>query len=169
MPVIIAESDDALFLDAADSRKRYTGSTVEKIELKRNYILDLIACGLPADLIASRTKSSTRTVQLLGAKYAQEVAGNIPRFTAALRNKAARWMQLADGKAEDAKFGELMVGVGIALQRTQEMELASAAAGNIDDPAHELAADNPQRTAFLEKLKALQPQPATQLPEVIEA
>lgn len=171
MTEILESSDEALFLDAAETRKRYTATTVEKLELKRNYILDLIACGLPADLIAEKTKASTRTVRLLGAKYAQQVAASIPQFTAALRGKAARWMQLADTKAEDAKFGELMVGTGIALQRAQELELAGAAAGDINDPAHELAAEDPQLVAARKFLEAKLNPPPKALPpaEVIEA
>ena len=149
LPLISAESDDALFLnpDQLREQKRYTATTVEKIELKRNYILDLVACGLPAEIVAKKTKSSSRTVKLLAAKYAQVIANNIPEFARALRSKAARWTVLADGKAEDAKFSELMVGVGIAVQRAQEMELAGQSAGDLEAHPIALEDDNPRLIA----------------------
>lgn len=131
LTLIQAESDDALFLDTADleaakASKRYTAATVEKIELKRNYILDLIATGMPADTISLRVGCSTRTVNLLAAKYAQMIAQNIPQFAGYLRSLAAKAAYYASTKLEGAKLGELAILIGVTSQRAGEMELAAA-------------------------------------------
>jgi hypothetical protein len=154
LTLIEAGSDDALLLPRAEMEKRYTGKTVARIETKRNYILDLLAVGLPIEIIAKRTHSNKRIVVALGALYAQQVASDSMRFAQALRAKASRFLFLADQKAGDAKFGELMVGVGIATQRAQELEAGASA---LTDFAETIDADAESEglRKFREGLKTL--------------
>lgn len=142
LALIEGESDEVMLEPVIVLQKRYTAAVVEKIELKKNYILDLLGFGLPIETVAERTHSSTRTVNMLGAKYSELVAANSMNFAQVLKQKAARFLFLAEQKAPQAKFGELMVGVGIAAQRGQELELGAAGALNGDGAAIDVSEEN---------------------------
>lgn len=130
LTLLEGESDEALLIPHATATKRYTAATADKLEHRRKHILDLLTFNLPVSFIAERTGCSHRIVTLLGAKYAQEISSNAPTFASVLKAKAAKFLFLAEQKAEGARFGELMVGVGIATQRAEEME--ARAAGTLD-------------------------------------
>lgn len=157
LPLIEAESDEALMLPREAMQKRYTATTVERIEIKRDYILEMFAWGYETATIAQKAHCSTRIVNLLGAKYSQQVAANMGDVVKVLRAKAMKAAFYAEAAMPNAKLGELGVFMGIALQRAQEAELASAGAGQPLEDAIEMQKDDPQRTAFLERLKQLQP------------
>lgn len=153
MSLIAGESDEALLVPRTEAAKRFTGATVDKLELKRNYILDLLGFGMPVETVAERTGASTRVVNLLGAKYAQLVASRNLEFAKVLKAKAAEFLFYASQKAPQAKFGELMVGVGIAAQRGLELEIAGAAV-HPEDAALDIESESPalaKAREFLEK------------------
>lgn len=161
LSLIEAESDEALLIPRHEMEKRYTARTVAKVELKRNYILDLLAFGLPIETIAEKTHASTRIVQRLGALYSQQVAADAMKFAQVLKAKAAKFLFLAEQKAEGAKFGELMVGVGIAMQRAQEAELGASSL--LPDTAIDVGEESEGLRAarkFLEDRGLLGPGPA---------
>jgi hypothetical protein len=126
------ESDEALLVPREVAAKRYTATTADKLEERRNHILDLLSFNLPINFIAERTGCSHRIVSLLGAKHCQTVATNAVAFAGVLKAKAAKFLFFAEQKAPDAKFGELMVGVGIATQRAEEMEARAGGAADLN-------------------------------------
>jgi hypothetical protein len=130
LSLIEGESDEAMLVPREVAAKRYTAATADKLEARRNHILDLLAFNLPINFIAERTGCNHRIVSLIGAKHCQVVATNAVAFAGVLKAKAAKFLFFAEQKAPDAKFGELMVGVGIATQRAEEME--ARAAGTAD-------------------------------------
>lgn len=154
LELITAESDDVLFLGPEQLASRFTAKTVEKIELKRNYILDLISTGMPPERIASRTRTEKRVVVLLGAKYTEQIAANVPLFAAYLRQKAAKAIAVASDKLETAKVSELAMFAGIALKSAGEME--AAAAGVTEDNIVDVEQVSPELASareFLERKK----------------
>jgi hypothetical protein len=132
LSLIDGESDEALMLPRDEAQKRFTASTVEKLETKRNGIVALFGCGLPVYFIAETMKCNDRIVKLLGAKYsglAASSAKEMGKVLGALAMKAAFHI---DQKMADAKVGELGVVMGISLQRKQEMELAGGAVEDVN-------------------------------------
>lgn len=150
LELIEAESDDVLFLDHGRLSARFTAKTVDRIEMKRNYILDLISTGMPPEHIASRTRTDKRVVVLLGAKYSEQIAANVPLFAAFLRQKAAKAMAIASDKLETAKVGELAMFAGIAIKSAGEME--ASAAGVTEDNVVELEEATPELQSAREYL-----------------
>lgn len=125
LALIEQESDEAMLLPREVAAKRYTATTAERLEQRRNHILDLIAFGMPVNFIAERCHCSHRIVTLLGAKHAATVTASALTFAAALKSFAASAMFFARQKMPEAKFGELTVGMGIATQRAGEIEAAA--------------------------------------------
>src|SRR4029077_4340611 len=124
-------------------------------EMKRDYILDLIAMGLPVERIAEKTHSSTRIVNLLGAKYSQQVAANTSDIVKVLRAGAMKAAFYANEKMPGAKLGELGVFMGISLQRASEMELIAAGTADLKDGAIDVEADDGELRKFREGLRRL--------------
>ena len=122
--------------------KRYTARTAEKLEIRRDCILALLGAGYPKDYVARVARCSQRIVTLLGAKYAQAVAASTQEMVRVLRSGAMKAAFLAGQKLEDAKLGELSVFMGIALQRSQELEMAGAGALN-NEGALDVVVENP--------------------------
>jgi hypothetical protein len=131
LSLIEGESDEALLVPREVAAKRYTAATADKLEARRNHILDLLAFNLPINFIAERTGCNHRIVSLIGAKHCQIVATNAVAFAGVLKAKAAKFLFFAEQKAPDAKFGELMVGVGIATQRAEELETRAASTADL--------------------------------------
>lgn len=154
LALIEAESDDALLLPREEAAKRYTASGAEKIAHRRDCILAMIGWGMPADQIAKHAHCNHRIVKALGAKYSQRVADSTSDMVKFLRTLALKAAFLAGQKLEDAKVGELSVFMGVALQRSQEMEMASAGATDVNESI-DVEADDPKRAAFVERLKQL--------------
>lgn len=117
------DSDDALFVDREDAKKRYTAKQFSAIEAKRELILLCVGAGMPVEAIARAGGVNVRTVQALAANNAQQVAGNREAMVAALQKMGMRWLGLAQAREGDAKFSELVVGMGIAIQRGNELAL----------------------------------------------
>lgn len=155
LSLLNGESDDALLFSREEATKRYTASTAEKLEIRRDCILALLGTGMPADLIAKHAHCSDRIVRLLGAKYAQVVAANTLDMVKVLRSLAMKAAFMAGQKLEEAKVGELGVLMGIALQRGQEMEMAGGALAHQEDVTIELKEEDPRRIAFIENLKRI--------------
>lgn len=164
LELLAGESDEALLVPAAEAAKRFTATTAAKLEQRRRHILDLLAFNVPITWIASRCGCSHRIVTLLGAKYAQEVATDAVAFAQVLKAKAASFLFFAEQKAPDAKFGELMVGVGIATQRATEMEVAANAVLSAESNDGEMETVNDKLEKFRAGLKQLAPGPAGETP-----
>lgn len=159
LTLIEAESDEALLLPMAELSKRFTGTTANKIEMKRNYICDLLAFGFPVDSIAVKTGSSTRIVKAIGAICAEQVSHNISDVVKILRQKALKATFYADQKMPEAKLGELSVFIGVALQRAQEAEAAAAGGLGPEDGAIDIETENPAVKSvreFLQQQKSKQ-------------
>jgi hypothetical protein len=124
LALIDGESDEALLLNGDEFQKRFTGTTAEKLEVKRNGIVALFGCGLPVNFIAQTMHCSERIVKLLGAKYSGLAANSSKEMGKVLGGLAMKAAFHIDQKMGDARVGELGVVMGIALQRKQEMELA---------------------------------------------
>lgn len=157
LPLIAEESDEALLLPREQMAKRFTASTVLKLELKRNYICDLLAFGFPVESIAEKTQSSTRIVKIIGAKCTEQVSRNIKDVVAVLRAKAMRATFYAEQRLPDAKLSELSVFIGVLLQRAQEAEAGGLGALQPEETAIDVETVDPRRAAFVERLKQLAP------------
>jgi hypothetical protein len=156
---LIEPEEDALLLSHEDAAKRYTARTAEKLEIRRDCILALIAAGYPMDFVARTAHCTARIARLLGAKYAQAVAANTQQMVKVLRSAAMRAAFLAGQKMEDAKLGELSVFMGIALQRSQELELAGNAIGELAEGAIDVESESPalqKAREFLAKRRDLE-------------
>lgn len=128
LDLISGESDEALMLPNDEATKRFTATTVEKLEVKRNGIVALFGCGMPVNFIATTMHCNERIVKLLGAKYSGLAAQSSKEMGKVLGGLAMKAAFHIDQKMGDARVGELGVVMGIALQRKQEMELAGSAA-----------------------------------------
>jgi hypothetical protein len=156
MALIDGESDEALMLPQDEVAKRFTGTTVARLEEKRNGIVALFGCGLPVNYIAQVMHCSEKIVKLLGAKYSGLAARSSQEMGKVLGGLAMKAAFHIDQKMGDARVGELGVVMGIALQRKQEMELAGSAQ---DDPsgAIEMETESPELASarkFLETRSA---------------
>lgn len=156
LDLLTGDSEDALLFSREEAAKRFTATTAEKLEIRRDCILALIGTGMPPDMIAKHAHCGEQTVKLLGAKYAQTVAANTLQMVQVLRSLAMKAAYLAGTKMDDAKVSELSVFMGIALQRSQEMEMAGGALAHEEDTTIDLKEEDPRRIAFIENLKRLE-------------
>lgn len=159
LSLIDGESEEALLLPAEEARKRYTGSTAEKLEVRRNLILLALGAGFAVEYIAREAHCSTRTVKILGAKYATQAARSTGEMCKVLGSLAMKAAFHLDQKLTDAKPGELGVIMGIALQRKLEMEAYGSGQG---DPGEvvDVESVNPALQSAREFVKQLeQPKP----------
>ncbi len=128
LTLIEGESDEALLVPLALAEKVYTATTVERNELKKRFICEMLAWGYDIEMVAGKAQCSTRIVKLLGAKFAEDVASNAVQFADVMDRTAAKILFLIQQKAPDAKFGELGVTFGIVKQRATETRLAAGMA-----------------------------------------
>lgn len=143
LSLIDGESDEALLLPPDKARKIYNAKIAGKLELRRNYVLDLLAFGVPVEVIEEKTHTCRRIIGQLGSQYAEQVASNGMQFARLFKSKAAKFLMLADAKADTAGFGALMVGAGIAAQRGQEAEMAAVPMGDENAGAIDVESENP--------------------------
>ncbi len=117
LALLDADADDALFVPREDLAKRYTAEQAKGIEAKGETILVLFGYGVPVERIAQLQHVNVRTVNALVAKSAEKVARNRQECAQALHTLGMGWFGLAKAKEHEAKFSELVVAGGIAMQR----------------------------------------------------
>lgn len=153
LALIDAESDEALLLPADVVRKRYTARQVEKIEARLDCIVTMLAWGIPAEKIAAAAHVNHRTLTTIAGRYAERVGKDALSLAEYAAGKAAKFMYLADQKADLAAPDKLMIMHGIA---RDTMLNCRAVAGAADlDNTIEAEQVNEKLERFRERLKLL--------------
>lgn len=154
LTLIEAESDFALLLPEAERRKRYTATQVQKISERLDLILMLIACNAPIREIADRAHISHHTITELIGQHATLIAADMLRYSDWTEGLSAKFLALANQKAEDAPFKDLIAAhsfVGkLSLDRRLASQQLSGANGEL---AAEIKAESEALTKFREALR----------------
>lgn len=155
LALLDAESDEALLLPAEVVRKRYTARQVEKIEARLDCIVTMLAWGIPQEKIAQAAHVNHRTLTTIAGRYAERVGKDALSLADYAAGKAAKFLYLADQKAEGASAKDLAIMHGI-VRDTMINCRATAGATDLDN-AIEVEQSNEKLEAFREKLKLLKP------------
>lgn len=155
LALIDAESDEALLLPDGERRKRYTARQVEKIEARLDCIVTMLAWGIPHDKIAAAAHVNHRTLTTIAGRYAERVGKDALTLAEYAAGKAAKFLYLADQKADGASAKDLAIMHGIVRDTMLNCK-AVAGAGEMDN-AIEMEQTNERLEQFREKLKQLKP------------
>lgn len=113
----------ALFLHPDERSKRYTAEKCRSLEAKEDLIILCITRGIGVELVAKAAHVETRTIRALVARAAEQVTRSSKELSVAMLRKSAKFLFLADLRAEEACFRDLMIGAGIAAQHGRELQL----------------------------------------------
>ena len=128
IPLIKAESDEALLLPPAELRRRYPAKAVEKIEHRRDPILAMLASGVfTLERIAEACHVNVRTVKQLAELHSAAIAKDMNALGEKFLAEAAMTMTVAKDKRDKASYRDQMVGAGILA--TNGLALKQAASG----------------------------------------
>lgn len=153
LALIDAESDEALLLPADAVRKRYTARQVEKIEARLDCIVTMLAWGIPFEKIATAAHVNHRTLTTIAGRYAERIGKDAVTLADYAAGKAAKFLYLADQKAETASAKDLAIMHGI-VRDTMINCRATAGAADMGE-AIEVQQVNERLEQFREKLKGL--------------
>lgn len=157
--VILAEGEDvALELMASDRARALRRDHNERLWQahveKREWIIDLMAIGLPVDAISKRTGVSQRLVNEIGVMYRQQLEVNARNMAKYFKRLSLKCAFYADQKASKAGFSELAVASGIFAQKGMELELASMS-GIEERETIDVETENPALKSAREFVKQL--------------
>lgn len=141
LPLLDAESDEALLLPPEEKRKRYTGRQVSKLEERLDCIVTMLAWGIPDERVAQAAHVNFRTLAVIKGKLAERIGTDALGLAAVAAGKSSKFLMLADQKAEGASAKDLMIMHGIARDTAINLKL-TAGAENLD-PAIDVPAVSP--------------------------
>jgi hypothetical protein len=143
MPLIEAESDEALLLPREELRKRYTAGQAEKVEWRRDCIVAMLGGGVfTIEQICAAAHANERVVKQIAQMHAAKIAQDLQRCGERFISDAAMTFELAKDKREKAPYRDLMVGGGILATNGLAMKMAGAASGADANPAIEVETVN---------------------------
>lgn len=158
MPLIDAESDDALLLSPTERRKRYTAAQAQKIEWKLDCIVTMIAATvIPQDAIAAAAHVNVRVVRQLATLFHERIGRDAMKFSEYAAGLSANFLHQASEKAAGAGFKDLMIGHGIARDTALHMRAAGAAVTDPNDGAINVDSVDAELEAFRASVKKLKP------------
>ncbi len=140
-----AESDEALLLAPEQRQKLFTGALAQKIADRLDMILALISCRLPLAEIALRAHVSHHTLRELIGQHAVLIATDMDRYAGWTAGLSAKFLALAELKAADAPFKDLVAAHSFVGKLSLDMKVASQQLMGVGDAGAvtEVEADNP--------------------------
>jgi hypothetical protein len=147
-----AVDDDLLLLAPAERAKKCTGAQAEKLAMKENAILAMIASQWPVKRIASLLEVSDHTVTVMVCRHAEKVATFSKEFADRLLGKAAELLARGLMKADDLSAFQCFVAHGIVADKAVAIVQNASMMGGMGEK--ESSKDVEDHAAAAAKLRA---------------
>lgn len=151
--------EECMLQTGPEIKKRYTAEHAEKIEIRRNAAIYMLARQCPVEDIAKILRMNLRTITALAALNGQQLAAFSEGYAQELLAKAGAAFSLASTKQNEASFLQLATGAGIMVDKA--IAIKGGLPPTAEENAIDLEAEDPALKAAREfvqrKLKSANP------------